>query len=144
MIGNALEPQAEVKSLRVTEAKPEQFLELELLVVGSPTRAFRPTDAMRSFLKKIPKESLKGVKIAAFDTGIASGDIKSSLLRNIVKIAGYAAQPIAKQLKKKGGELIMHPEEFWVNGEKGPLKDGELERAAEWGRQIDKKQGLGN
>lgn len=30
----------------------------------------------------------------------------------------------------------MPPAGFFVNGKEGPLKEGELERAAEWARQI--------
>jgi hypothetical protein len=30
----------------------------------------------------------------------------------------------------------MHPEGFYVQGTEGPLKQGELERAASWARQI--------
>jgi len=31
----------------------------------------------------------------------------------------------------------MPPEGFFVNGTEGPMKEGELERAAEWTKQID-------
>jgi hypothetical protein len=57
-------------------------------------------------------------------------------LRFIVNTGGYAASTIAKALKKKGANLIAAPEGFLVTGEQGPLKDGELDRAAEWAKQI--------
>jgi hypothetical protein len=44
------------------------------------------------------------------------------------------ARPIADKLVEKGGRLIFPPEGFYVSGTEGPLKDGELERAAEWGK----------
>ena len=72
--------------------------------------------------------------MAAFDTRIETSDIPSPVLRTFVKIGGYAARPIADRLKKKGGDLIASPEGFFVAGEKGPLKEGELERAAGWVR----------
>ena len=34
----------------------------------------------------------------------------------------------------------MPPEGFFVNGTEGPMKEGELERAAEWAKQIDRLQ----
>ena len=37
---------------------------------------------------------------------------------------------------KKGGELALPAEGFYVEGSEGPLKEGELERAADWARQI--------
>lgn len=43
-----------------------------------------------------------------------------------------AAGPIAKRFVKKGGDLAVPPEGFFVAGTEGPLKEGELERAADW------------
>jgi len=73
---------------------------------------------------------------AAFDTRFALESIDSSTVRFIVKTGGYAASTIAKELKKRGGNLVAAPEGFLVTGEKGPLKEGELERAKEWGRGL--------
>jgi len=135
-IGRALGSPEEVEVLRVGNVKPEQLTGLELLIVGSPTRGFRPTPAISNLLKSVPKNGLKGVKVAAFDTRIALSDIDSRILPVFVKVFGYAAKPIADGLTKKGGELIIPPEGFFVKGSEGPLKDGELERAADWAKQI--------
>jgi hypothetical protein len=54
----------------------------------------------------------------------------------MVKLFGYAAIPIANRLRKKGGELALPPEGFIVEGTEGPLRRGELERAADWARQL--------
>jgi flavodoxin I len=136
-IGNSLVSQENVEILRVSSVKPDQLAGLELLFVGSPTRGFRPTEGITNFLKRIPVDGLKGTKVAAFDTRISINDVKSSILRFLVKIGGYAAKPIADRLQKKGGDLIVPPEGFFVNGTEGPMKEGELERAAEWTKQID-------
>ena len=141
-IGNALGSPKDVETLRVSNAKLEQLTGLELLIVGSPTRAFNPTEAIRNFLKRISPDGLSGIKVAAFDTGIAMSDMKSSALRILVKIAGYAAKPIADRLKKKGGDLVLPPEGFWVKGTEGPLKEGELERAAGWAKRINEVRKL--
>lgn len=135
-IGKALGPPEDVEILRVGDVKPEQLTGLKLLIVGSPTRGFRPTPAITNLLKSIPKNGLKGVKVAAFDTRIALSDVNSPILSVFVKIFGYAAQPIADGLTKKGGELTISPEGFFVKGTEGPLKEGELERAAEWAKSI--------
>ena len=55
-----------------------------------------------------------------------------------MKLFGYAAKPIADRLKKKGGELTIPPEGVYVKGTEGPLKEGELERAADWLRAYPK------
>ncbi len=135
-IGSALGSEEETSTLRVTNIKPEQLTGLELLIVGSPTRGFRPTEAIQAFLKSIPKNGLKGVRVAAFDTRIAVDDIDSSVGRFFANTFGYAAKPIADLLKAKGGDLVAPPEGFCVKGTEGPLKEGELERAADWARRC--------
>lgn len=135
-IGNALGSQEDVGTFRVGDVKPEGLTGLGLLIVGSPTRGFRPTEAIVNFLKSIPANGLKGVKVAAFDTRIATSDIGSPLGRFIVNKGGYAAKPIADSLKKKGGELIIPPEGFYVKDREGPLKEGEFKRAEDWAKLI--------
>jgi len=49
-------------------------------------------------------------------------------------VFGNAAGRIARNLEKKGGTLISSPEGFFVTATKGPLKEGELERAAGWAK----------
>jgi flavodoxin I len=51
-------------------------------------------------------------------------------------VFGYAAGRIARNLKGKGGTLVASPEGFFVTGTKGPLREGELERAAGWAKGI--------
>jgi hypothetical protein len=53
-----------------------------------------------------------------------------------VRLFGYAAKPISKGLGKKGGEAVVPPEGFFVEGMEGPLMEGELGRAEEWARTI--------
>lgn len=133
-IGSTLNLQGSTEVVRIGELKPGQIKGTDLLIVGSPTRAFKPTDAIRVFLKNVSAEDLKGVKVAAFDTRISVEDTKSSVLRVFVKIFGYAAKPIADGLKQKGGNLTLPPEGFIVKDTEGPLKEGELERAADWAK----------
>jgi len=136
-MGDALGSQAEVNILRVGDVKREHLTGLDVLIVGSPTRQFRPTAAINNFLKRIPKNGLKGVKVAAFDTRFTMSVIEESrVLPFFVRLFGYAAKPISDRLEKKGGELIISPEGFFVEGVEGPLKEGELERAADWAKQI--------
>jgi flavodoxin len=136
-IGQALGPTEDVTTVRVGNVKPEQLAGFTLLVVGSPTQKFRPLGTITGFLKSIPRNGLNGVKVAAFDTRITQAEIdKVGILAFFVKIFGYAAKPIASQLQKNGGKLVVAPEGFYVEGTEGPLVEGELERAADWARQI--------
>ena len=126
-IAETITPSDEVKVLRAGEANPSELASIDLLIVGSPTHAGRPTPAIQDLLNKVPKLSLQGINVAAFDTRIPT---------KLVRVFGYAAGRIAGNLKRKGGTLIASPEGFFVTGSKGPLKEGELERAAGWAKGI--------
>ena len=65
-------------------------------------------------------------RAAAFDTRAH----KPALL------VGSAAKGIARRLRERGYVLAAEPESFFVEGTPGPLEEGELERAAEWGRKL--------
>jgi flavodoxin I len=43
---------------------------------------------------------------------------------------------MAARLQKKGGQLVVPPEAFYVADTKGPLVDGEIDRAASWARDV--------
>ena len=135
-IGSSLADKAEVEVLRVSEAKVEQIRGIQLLVVGSPTRGFRPSEATQAFLNSLPKDSLKGINAAAFDTRIDPAGVTSKMLKFLVKSFGYADKTMVSELQKKGASLVSIGQGFIVNGSEGPLKDGELERAAEWGKTL--------
>lgn len=135
-IGNALSAQADATILHVGEVRPENLAGADLLIVGSPTQAFRPLPAVKKWLESIPQNGLKGMKVAAFDTRIAPEDTNSRVLPVMVRIFGYAAKPIADNLVKKGGKLAVPPEGFYVEGTEGPLKAGELDRATSWGAHL--------
>lgn len=122
--------------VRVTDVKPGQLEAVELLIVGAPTRAFQASPDTKAFLKSLPANSLSGKKVAAFDTrGDMTGNVPG-FLKLMAKLFGYAAEPVNKQLVKKGGTQAQSPAGFIVLESEGPLKDGELERAADWAKSI--------
>jgi flavodoxin len=135
-IAESLGSRASVEMLQAGEADPEQLAGVDLLVVGSPTRGFRPTEAVTELLKRLRPKSLEGVEVAAFDTRFKADELDSAGMRFLVKTGGYAAKRIADRLKKAGGNLIAPPDGFYVEDTQGPLKAGELERAAAWARSM--------
>ena len=56
-IGNSLGGKNDVKVLNVKNMKDELLEDLDVLIVGSPTRAFSPSPAIKSFVNKIPSEN---------------------------------------------------------------------------------------
>jgi flavodoxin len=130
----------DTQAIPVSQADSGQLRGLDLLVVGSPTRKFSPTEGISKLLNSLPKNHLAGARVAAFDTRIDLETIDSKAFRFIVDKGGYAAKTIAKSLEKKGGQLAAPGEGFYVTGEQGPLKDGELERAADWASRLAKRE----
>ena len=130
-IAGALVSSGEVKVLRPGEVSPSELQSVDFLIIGSPTQGGRPTKAIQEFLNKLPESAVKGVSVATFDTRFTT---------KLVAIFGYGAGRIADSLKKKGGNLIVAPEPFFVKGREGPLKEGELERAAVWAKGLLEKK----
>jgi flavodoxin len=135
-IGAALASRAEVDVVRVGDVQPEFWTGLDALIVGSPTRAFSPTPATKKLLSSIPRQGLQGIRVAAFDTRADVAKVGSRILSAMVRAFGYAAEPIAARLRKKGGQESLAPAGFIVEDSEGPLREGELERAAEWASEI--------
>lgn len=126
-------PDVEVR--KVDQVQPSQLSGLGWLILGSPTRGFRPSDATARFLAAIPTDGLAGVHAAVFDTRIPESKMLG-FLRFIVKYTGYAAEKMASALEKRGAKVVAQPGRFYVLASEGPLMDGELGRAAEWARGL--------
>ena len=122
-IGEAIAGQV----IQVDKVNLADLNEAGVLIVGSPTHGGWFTEGIRDLLETLP--ALDSLNVAAFDTRTAS--IWNRILR-----FGYAAPRIAQRLEAHGGTLLAPPEGFVVQGTKGPLKDGELERAAGWAKRI--------
>ena len=138
-IAEAITSLGKVKVLRAGEANPLELASLDLLIVGSPTHAGRPTRPIKEFLKKIPANVLKNVGVTSFDTRFSAKD-KGLGVCILLKVFGDAAGRITKSLKGKGAYLVTEPQGFIVNGNEGPLKQGELERATTWAKGIIKSE----
>ncbi len=118
-----------------------------LLVVGGPNHAFgmpRPSTregAVEQYGAEIPdtgaglhewletaRPSADGLLAAAFDT-------RSSGHRMLTKM-DHASRTEEKILTGLGARLIAPAEHFFVADTKGPLVDGEEDRARAWGRTL--------
>jgi len=124
-IGAAIADDAGV--LRPNEIATSELELIDLLIGGAPTQGGRPTRPIQDFLKAIPGPGTRDLSVAAFDTRVPA---------RWVGIFGYAAGRIARSLEAKGARLVAPPEGFFVTGKEGPLREGELERAARWAQEI--------
>ena len=135
-IATGLRTAHETQCLRAGSVSVLQITSVDIIVMGSPTRSFRATPATHSVLDSIPSAALQGKKVAAFDTRLLMTGVKGLLFRKIIDKGGYAAPIIAFEMQSKAGTLSLPAEGFFVKGEEGPLVDGELERASDWGRKL--------
>jgi flavodoxin len=135
-IRDALSATVETRLVRASNATPHDLEAADLLVVGSPTQRFHATEPIDRFLKGA---ALRGARAATFDTRFDMNEVDSRALRLAVKVAGenaYAAPRIAAALEKAGATIVTPPEGFIVTDTEGPLREGELARAAEWATHV--------
>jgi flavodoxin I len=117
----------EAMSIKVTEANAAAIAPYFYIIVGSPTQGGRMTPAIKTFLDSLTPNDLKDKRFATFDTRAKSF---------IVKLFGWAGPKMQTIIISKNGNPIAPPMGFFVTGTKGPLVEGELERAAAWGKRI--------
>lgn len=127
----------DVKCMPARECSADMLNGLDLLIAGSPTRAFSPSQEIKGFLKSIPSGALKEVRCAAFDTRADVKKANAPVFTFLAGIFGYAAKPLMNIMLKKGGERT-ELEGFFVDDTEGPLREGESARAREWAMGLRK------
>lgn len=135
-IGDALSVVAETTLLRASAATRLALSSYDLIIVGSPTQRFNATETVAALLEGL---SLPNARAAAFDTRFDREEVEQGVLRFAMKVAGdkaWAATRIADLLAKTGATVVAPPEGFIVEDTEGPLRSGEIERAAEWAARI--------
>ena len=131
-VANGLRSMASVETMELIQLTPADFQGIDLLVMGVPTHKMNLPQDVRPVLERLPKKSLKGIPVAAFDTSyrISDRDSPAWLAKHT------AAGKLAKRLHKLGGKQIAAPESFHVKDREGPLYEGEIERAAAWAERM--------
>lgn len=114
-----------VKAVRVNECTRDMIDRAKVLVIGSPTQMLNPTISILFlvWLRLTPRQ-LSRVKAAAFDTSLPD------------EKAGAAAAKIDKRLRNKGTFMLSPPKQFFVKDMKGPLVEGEIEKAKQWALEL--------
>ncbi len=118
-IGNVLGIKAEVNVLQVGDVKPEHLTGANMLIVGSPTRAFSPSPAIKEFLAHIPRQGLRGVTVAAFDTHVALSDVNSRVLPILSKSSAMLPNPSLIGSPRRGESCAFHRKDSLCRGLKG-------------------------
>jgi flavodoxin len=121
----------EVRLAAVQEADQLDLTRTDLLIVGSPTRGFRPTPHISSYVGSLDRVA-PGKLAAAFDTRLDLDAVKPEPLKWVIDVGGYAASRIAASLERHGFLVRGRLAGFLVESAEGPLKDGEIERVRDW------------
>lgn len=140
-VARGLQHSGPVEVLDVSEA-PQATGSVELLVVGGPTHAFSMSrsstreDAVNKGARgghegRGIREWLDGLPAA--DLAVATFDTRVGKVRHL---PGSAAKKAAKEVRRHHLGRVVDSESFWVDDMEGPLLDGELDRAEEWGRSL--------
>ncbi len=140
-IAGGLGPDASV--MTTDEATPAAIAGADLIVAGSPLLGFAlPTEAMLDSIAKdaknppaAPDASHRTMRSWLADLPSGSGR-GASFETRIWWSPGSAAKAILKELEAAGYKTADEPQKFIVTGRVGPLKDGELDRARQWGATL--------
>jgi hypothetical protein len=141
-IASALAEEGEVELVSIDDPLPS-FLHVDLIVLGAPTHVHGLSSprsrrgaidqqggageigiGARGWIDRLPL--CGGPRFAIFDTRAHKPEL----------LVGSAAHGMARRVRRRGYRLVVDSESFFVHGTPGPLEEGELERAEEWGRTL--------
>jgi menaquinone-dependent protoporphyrinogen IX oxidase len=132
-IAEALKPSGiEVDLFYVKDVKKLIAKDYDFIVLGSPTKFGTMSFAIRGFLGKVKSEEWMNKPFAAFDT-----ENPENIERAQAEHKEWsAAEKIAERLKDKKMNRLLPVLKSVVFGQKGPLKEGEIDRAKEYAREL--------
>ncbi len=118
--------------------------DVDLLVIGAPTHAFglSTPDTRHAAQKETSTPVISpdlGIREWLAALVVLSPQTRTAAFDTHVKqrwVPGSAAHKIARALAHKGLTPAQEPVSFRVDGTTGPLLDGELTRAREWGAAL--------
>jgi len=132
----------EVQVLTTDEASPTEVVDADLIVAGAPVMAFNlPSDKMLATMagdKKAPTPpDLSHPSMRSWLDRLMTGNGRSAAFETGLRWSpGGATGAIDDRLQRAGFTRLAKGHRFVVKGSYGPLRDGELERAKEWGSEL--------
>ena len=149
-IGSGLSPRIPVDVVAAAEAPAVVGPDVRLLVVGGPNHALSMPrqstreGAIKQYGAQIAdtsrglQEWLNSVHVAGSGTLAAAFDTRSDHPKLLVKM-DHAAKAEEKLLRGHGLTIVAPAEHFYVTDARGPLADGEEERARRWGAALGER-----
>lgn len=134
---------SDATAMSTDEATAAEIAGADMIVAGAPLLGFSlPTEKMLADIKRNPaspppvnEASNKSMRMWLKELPKGAGKAASFETR-IWWSPGSSSKAILKQLEAAGYSPASPAEKFLVTGQYGPLKEGELERAREWGAKL--------
>lgn len=146
-VADGLSDHVDVEVIAAKDAARELGADVRLLVVGGPNHAMgmpRPSTregAVKQYGAAVVEDPTRGLhewlEAATVPSGISAAafDTRMDHPRLITRM-DHAARTEEKLLHKLGATLAAPAEHFFVVDAKGPLADGEEDRARQWGAAL--------
>lgn len=132
----------DARALTTDEATPQVVADAELVVAGAPVMAFGlPSEAMISNTANDPKAprpaDVSHPSLRSWLDALPTGRARAASFETKLRWSpGGATGGIESRLRERGFRTVARGEKFYVTSPYGPLRDGELERARAWGREL--------
>jgi flavodoxin len=133
----------EVRAYATDEVPPAAIASADLIVAGSPVFGFSlPTERMRQRILSDEADApsppnLSHPSLRSWLEALPPGNGRSAAFETRISWSPRGATgTIEKRLATLGYPPIGKAGKFVVRDKYGPLREGELERAREWGRQL--------
>jgi hypothetical protein len=133
----------EVRVLDTDEATAAAIRDADLIVAGAPVMAFGlPGDRARAGLEQaasrapVPPDT-SHPSLREWLAGLPAGRGAAAAFETRIRWSpGGATGAIERELSRAGYRTVAKARKFVVTGQYGPLRDGELEKARQWGREL--------
>jgi hypothetical protein len=132
----------EACALSTAEAAPPALAGVDLIVAGSPVLGFAlPSEGMRANMATTfgaPRPAdLSGPSMRSWLEELAPGHGRCATFETAFRWSpGGATSALGRGLEHAGYRPIVKGRRFVVAGKFGPLRDGELDRARQWGAEL--------
>lgn len=134
---------AGAKAVTTDAAPADALANADLVVAGAPVLGFSlPTDAMRDSVAKSEAGAptppdLAHPSLRSWLDSLPAGSGRAAAFETRIWWSPRGATgDIEKRLEQSGYRLAAKAQKFVVKDKYGPLREGEIERARQWGREL--------
>lgn len=133
----------EARAVSTSEASADVVAGADLVVAGAPLQAFGlPTERGRASIDPAKQDvapDLSAPTLRSWLGSLPAGHGRAAAFETKIRWSpGSAVGTIERELDRAGYRTIAKAEKFYVSGTTGPLREGEVERARAWGRELAK------